>query len=42
MRIEVCRTGGFAGVSRTWCVQLDRLDDPDELQRLIDDGEWDE
>ena len=31
MRIEVCRTGGFAGMSRSWCVHLDRVENPGEL-----------
>lgn len=40
MRIEVCRTGGFAGMRRSWCVQLDRVDEPDELERLVDECDW--
>ena len=40
MRIEVCRTGGFAGMSRSWCVHLDRVENPGELERLVDECDW--
>jgi hypothetical protein len=40
MRIEVCRTGGFAGMRRSWCVHLDHVEDPLELERLVDECDW--
>lgn len=41
MRIEVSRSGGFAGIARTWRVELDQAPDPKELQCLVDACPWD-
>ncbi|WP_068276332.1 protealysin inhibitor emfourin [Aldersonia kunmingensis] len=41
MRVAVSRTGGVAGITRTWSVQLD--DQPevaDEVCRLVDACPW--
>lgn len=43
MRIAVSRTGGVAGIARTWTVHSE--DEPevaDELCRLVDACPWDE
>jgi hypothetical protein len=43
MRVAVSRTGGIAGITRTWAVRLDDLPDiADELCRLVDDCPWDD
>lgn len=41
MRVAVSRSGGLAGITRTWAVQLDDQPDlADELCRLVDDCPW--
>jgi Emfourin len=41
MRVAVSRSGGLAGIIRTWAVQLDdQPDHADELCRLVDDCPW--
>jgi hypothetical protein len=46
MRVEVSRSGGLAGLNRTWAVQVEELPPDsqasDELCRLIDDCPWDQ
>jgi hypothetical protein len=43
MRVAVSRTGGVAGIARTWSVQLDdRPEIADEVCRLVNDCPWDE
>lgn len=38
LRVEVARTGGFAGIRRTWCVERD--DDAEDWRRLVDACPW--
>ncbi|RUR01098.1 protealysin inhibitor emfourin [Labedella endophytica] len=42
MRVEVTRSGGFAGISRGWQADVDEQPDKDEWLILIDDLPWDD
>ena len=42
MKVEVTRSGGFAGVSRAWQADVDEQPDKDEWIVLIDDLPWDD
>ena len=42
MRVEVTRSGGFAGLSRGWQADVDEQPDRDEWLILIDDLPWDD
>jgi hypothetical protein len=41
MRITVVRSGGVAGIRRTWSVEVARQPDPSAWERLVDDVPWD-
>lgn len=40
MIITVIRSGGFAGISREWSVQVDEQPDEDQWRELIDRLPW--
>lgn len=40
MKISVVRSGGFAGLSLTWAVQVDEQSDPQSWTSLIEDLPW--
>lgn len=42
MRVEVSRSGGFAGLRRTWVVQVEETPDPQAFLLLIEACPWDE
>ena len=42
MRIEVSRSGGFAGLVRTWSVDVDDTPDPQVFLILVEACPWDE
>jgi hypothetical protein len=42
MKVSVTRSGGFAGVSRTWAVTIDEQPDPDGWNSLLDRLPWSE
>jgi hypothetical protein len=42
MRVEVTRSGGFAGIARGWQADVDEQPDKDEWLVLIDDLPWDD
>jgi hypothetical protein len=42
MKITVVRSGGLAGLSRTWAVRLEDQPDIDQWEALIDELPWDE
>lgn len=42
MKITVIRSGGFAGLRRTWVVRVEEQDDPDAWRGLIDELPWDD
>jgi len=42
MRVEVTRSGGFAGISRAWQADVDEQPDKDDWIILIDDLPWDD
>lgn len=42
MRVEVTRSGGFAGISRGWQADVDDQPDKDKWLILIDDLPWDD
>jgi len=41
MKITVVRTGGFAGLSRTWVVRVEDQDDPGSWAILLGELPWD-
>jgi len=40
MKITVIRSGGFAGLTRTWVVRVEEQDDPDSWIGLVDELPW--
>lgn len=40
MKITVTRSGGFAGLSRTWSIVVDDQPDSEDWVRLIDSLPW--
>lgn len=42
MKITVIRSGGFAGLSRTWIVQVEQQDDPGAWLGLVDQLPWED
>lgn len=42
MRVEVTRSGGFAGLSRGWQADVDEQPDKDDWLILIDELPWDD
>lgn len=42
MKISVVRSGGFAGLTNTWEISIDGLDDRDAWLELIDRLPWQE
>ena len=42
MYVEVSRTGGFAGITRTWAVEVDNTPDPMSWIVLVEACPWDE
>jgi hypothetical protein len=42
MKVEVSRSGGFAGITRRWQADVDAQPDKDDWIILIDDLPWDE
>lgn len=41
MKVTVTRQGGFAGITRTWTVDIDELPDAAEWRDLINSLPWD-
>lgn len=41
MKVTVTRHGGFAGITRTWTVDIDDLPDAAEWRKLVDSLPWD-
>lgn len=42
MKVSVTRSGGFAGLSRTWAVTVDEQPDADAWNNLLDQLPWNE
>ena len=42
MRVVVSRSGGIAGITRTWAVLVEQTPDPESLELLIEACPWDE
>lgn len=42
MKISVARSGGFAGLTRTWAVHLDEQHDAAEWKPLLDALPWEQ
>jgi len=42
VRIEVSRSGGFAGITRTWVVQVEETPDPAAFLLLVEACPWDD
>lgn len=40
MKVTVTRSGGFAGLTRVWSVQISNQPDEDQWQELIDRLPW--
>ncbi len=40
MKISVVRSGGFAGLSRTWVVRVEEQDDRESWLALVQDLPW--
>jgi hypothetical protein len=41
MKVTVVRTGGVAGIRRTWSVEVSAQPDPTAWERLVDALPWD-